>query len=330
MRRAAHTVLFGAIALAVVVAAASAAGATGPATLTNLTAWAAGGSRFAFVATVHGKTALWTQRFGAAAPTRLGPPACVKEEQIDALAPGPKGSWGCLEGAVGNTESYFSVGVVASTGVSRRVATAGGSTAAANDSIPVIVGDGSTLYYLHLTAGGITQLMRVSGTRALHVADIAAISNPQTAAIGGGHIAIADLSGTVVVVTARGATTSTIMAKAASVAVTGSRVVVRTRDRRLATYTFGGALVHSFPLGAGGWTAGLGAYGNTAVYLAANKALRAVDLATGRDRIVLRSGSGWFFNGLAMLPAGAVVPVTTQRGHAFSVTFRFVPMRALP
>jgi hypothetical protein len=80
-------------------ALASLAGAaSGPPALSGLGAWATAGSRLAFVATIGGRQGLWVERFGSSRPTRIGPAACAKEEQIDQLAAGPDGSWAAWSG----------------------------------------------------------------------------------------------------------------------------------------------------------------------------------------------------------------------------------------
>jgi hypothetical protein len=129
----------------------------------------------------------------------------------------------------------------------------------------------------------------------------------------------------VAVFTLRGRPLATITARAASVALTGNRVVVRSRDRRLRVYGLRGGLVHDWPLAARSWTAGLAAYGRYAVYLGANKAVHAVRLSDGRDRIVARAARGWFFGGLSLQAPGAIVPLTTQQG----TTLRLLPTRTL-
>jgi hypothetical protein len=307
--------------------------ASGPSpALTGLGAWATAGSRLAFVATVGGRQGLWAERFGSSRPTRIGPAVCVKQEQIDQLAAGPAGSWGCLERTVGNTESYYSVDVVSSSGVSRQVASAGGPTGAGKppvDSIPQLFGDGNFLGYLHVTADGVVQLMRIAGAQPRHVAALAGVSVPTAVAIAGRTIAVLQRAGSVSVFTTSGEPLATIPAKAASIALTVNRVVVRTTNRRLVVYGLRGGRVHSWPLGASTWSAGLGVYSGYAVYLGANKAVRAVRLSSGRDRIVARAGSGWYFNGLSLQAPGVVVPRTTKQGQNFLVTLRFLPITAL-
>jgi hypothetical protein len=155
--RRALLLLLAPVVLAAALASLAGAASGPPPALSGLGAWATAGSRLAFVATVGGRQGLWVQRFGSR-PTRIGPAACVKEEQIDQLAAGPDGSWGCLERTVGNTEAYYSVDVVSSSGVSRQVASAGGPTGEGKppvDSIPQIFGDGNFLGYLHVTADGV-------------------------------------------------------------------------------------------------------------------------------------------------------------------------------
>jgi hypothetical protein len=304
-----------------------------PPALSGLGAWAAAGSRLAFVATVGGRHGLWVERFGSGRPTRIGPAVCVKQEQIDQLAAGPVGSWSCLERTVGNTEAYYSVDVVSSSGVSRQVASAGGPTGEGKppvDSIPQLFGDGDFLGYLHVTAEGVVQLMRITaGARPRHIATLGGISVPTAVAIAGRTIAVLQHAGKVSVFTTAGEPLATIPAKAASLALTANRVVVRTTNRRLVVYGLRGGLVHSWPLGASTWTSGRGAYGGYAVYLGADKAVRAVRLSSGRDRIVTRAGSGWFFDGLSLQAPGVVVPRTTKQGKNFLVTMRFLPITAL-
>jgi hypothetical protein len=64
-----------------------------------------------------------------------------------------------------------------------------------------------------------------------------------------------------------------------------------------------------------------------AVYLGASKALHAVELANGKDRIVARAGQGWYRNGIDIQAPGVMAPLTTKSGDLFPVTFSFVPMR---
>jgi hypothetical protein len=325
--------LFAPVVLAATLASIAGAASGPPSALSGLGAWATAGSRLAFVATVGGRQGLWVERFGSGRPTRIGPAACAKEEQIDQLAAGPNGSWGCLERTVGNTEAYYSVDVISSSGVSRQVASAGGPTGEGKppvDSMPQLFGDGNFLGYLHVTADGVVQLMRITASaRPRHIATLAGVSVPTAVAIAGRTIAALQQAGNVSVFTTAGEPLATIPTRAASLALTANRVVVRTTNRRLVVYGPRGGLVHSWPLGAATWTAGLGAYGGYAVYLGANKAVRAVRLSTGRDRIVARASSGWFFNGLSLQAPGVVVPRTTQHGKNFLVTLRFLPITAL-
>jgi hypothetical protein len=124
--------LFAPVVLAATLASIAGAASGPPSALSGLGAWATAGSRLAFVATVGGRQGLWVERFGSGRPTRIGPAACAKEEQIDQLAAGPNGSWGCLERTVGNTEAYYSVDVISSSGVSRQVASAAARPARAS------------------------------------------------------------------------------------------------------------------------------------------------------------------------------------------------------
>lgn len=140
-----------------------------------------------------------------------------------------------------------------------------------------------------------------------------------------GNLAVREESGIVAVFTLAGRPLATIPARAASIALTGDRVVVRTRDRHLAVYGLRGGPVHDWRLAARTWTAGLAAFGRYALYLGANKAVRAVRLSNGRDVIVAGAGAGFFFGGVSLQASGAVVPLTTQRG----TTLRFLPTAAL-
>jgi hypothetical protein len=120
-----------------------------------------------------------------------------------------------------------------------------------------------------------------------------------------------------------------VAAKGVDVALSTQRVVVRTRDRRLVVYGLHGGLVHDWRLTATGFASHLATDGRYALYVGANRALHVLRLATGRDVIVSRSGNAFFFDGAAIGPAGAVVPLTTRHGSRFTVTLRFVPSAAL-
>jgi len=294
--------------------------ATAPVKLTNLTAWASAGSRLGFVATSAGgrRGYLWTQPYGSSAAPRLlrSTPPIVLEE-IDALAAGPNGTWAALERAVGNTSSSYRLDVISSRG---------GGAAVTRSSTPILLaGDGKFLGYLTVSAAGGVQLYRISGARGIRVASLAGVASPQDVAAANGYLAIRQANGTVVVLTDRGVKLATIPAKAASIALTANRLVVRTRTRRLVVYGLRGGLVHNWPLRAAGWTAGLAASGANAVYLGANKALRSVRLSNGSDRIVARAGTGFFFDGVALQAGGALAPLTSGR----TTTFRFVPSSTL-
>jgi len=307
-------------ALVAVLSAAVADAATAPPVkLTGLTTWASTGSRLGYVATSAGgrRGYLWTQTYGAGEPRPLRTTAPIDEEEIDALAPGPNGTWGALERSIGNSGSTYTLDVVSSRG--------GGAKVTTSAQPIILVGDGTFLGYVAVTSSGTVQLYRVAGARGIHVADLAGVTAPQDVAAANGHLAVRELDGSVVVLTDGGAQLATIPAKAASVALTANRVVVRTRDRRLVVYGLGGGLVHNWKLSAASWTAGLAAYGAYAVYLGANKALHAVRLSSGSDRIVARAGSGFFFNGVALQKAGALVPLSVGQ----TTTFRFVPTASL-
>ena len=309
-----RTALAVAIALLLIPVAVAGAATAAPAKLTGLTAWTSAGSRLGFVATSAGgrRGYLWTQRYGSSTPRLLRATPPIGLEEIDALAAGPNGTWAALERAVGNTSSSYRVDVVSSRG---------GGAAVTRSSTPILLaGDGAFLGYLTVTAAGV-QLYRISGARGLRVANLAGVSAPQEVAAANGHLAIRQVNGTVAVFTDGGTKLATIPAKAASVALTANRVVVRTRTKRLVVYGLRGGLVHNWPLRAASWTAGLAAYGGYAVYLGANKAIRKVRLSNGSDRIVARAGSGFFFGGVALQAAGALAPLTAGR----TTTFRFVP-----
>ncbi len=313
-----RTALTTALALLLVPAAVAGAATAAPVKLAGLTAWTSAGSRLGFVATSAGgrRGYLWTQRYGVAVPRLLRTTPPIGQEEIDALAAGPNGTWASLERSVGNTSSSYSVDVVSSRG---------GGAAVTRSSTPILlVGDGRFLGYLNVTAAGV-QLYRISGAHGIRVASLAGVSSPQDVAAANGHLAIRETNGNVIVFTDGGVKLATIPAKAASVALTANRVVVRTRTKRLVVYGLRGGLVHNWPLRAASWTAGLAAYGSYAVYLGANKALRAVRLTNGSDRIVARAGSGFFFGGVALQAAGALAPLTSGR----TTTFRFVPTALL-
>ena len=181
------------------------------------------------------------------------------------------------------------------------------------------------LGYLAVAPAGGVQLYRISGARGIRVADLPGVSAPQEVAAANGHLAIREVNGSVAVFTDGGVRLATIPGQAASIALTSNRVVVRTRDKRLVVYGLRGGLVHDWRHAAVSWTAGLAAYGSYAVYLGANKALHAVRLSNGSDRIVARAGSSFFFGGVALQAAGALVPLTAAQ----ATTFRFVPASSL-
>jgi hypothetical protein len=317
----------------IVASVAAAARAASPPVLTAFGPWAGVGSRIAFVGTVDGRSGLWTEGDGTDRPRRIGPAACVKQEEIDELAAGPRGTWACLERTVGNTESYYSVDVVSSTGASTQVAAAGGATGDGQlpvDSIPQVFGDGNFLGYLHLTVAGAVQLFQItSNGNRRQIADLPGVSAPQAVAVANGALAILQNDGSIAVFTTGGKPLATIGAHATSIAIAGTRIVARTRARRLAVYGLRGGLVHSWPLRAESWTAGLATDGRYAFYLGANKALHGIRLSNGNDRVVARAGSGWFFNGVALGPPGVVAPLTREHDKGFSVTLRLVPRSRL-
>lgn len=308
------------------------AGASSPPTLTLFGPWATAGSQLVFVANAQHKSALWSEKFGSSALKRIAPAYCAKGmEEADQLAVGPKGSTACLEATMGVSESFFKLAYVSSAGKVKQVATAGGPAMTGSpptDSIPIVFGDGSFLGYLHVTADGVVQLMRIGSTGSpSHVADLNGLSNPTAVSIDSGHIAVTQ-GGSVFVYATSGQQVSTFAAKAAavpSVAIRKDRVVVRTTDKRLVVYTLTGQQVHSYPLGATAHANGLATYGGYAVYLAAGKAVRAVKLTSGRDRIVARSGAGWFFNNVSIQSPGVVAPLTSP-GSSVPVKLLFIPM----
>jgi hypothetical protein len=308
---------------------------TAPA-LSGFGAWSASGSRLAFVASAARGTRgyLWVERFGSGRPVLLRGRPPVGQQEIDQLAPGPNGTWASLERTVGNSESYYAVDLISSRGGGTQVASAGGPAGAGGggpvSSIPQVLGDGTFLGYLYVTPGGLVQLYRITPTgRARHVADLDGVTGVEDAAVANGTLAVREANGDVAVFTLAGEKLATIEASAASLALTANRVVVRTHDRRLGVYGVHGGLVHDWQLHAAGFAGGLAAYGGYAVYLGGNKALHAVRLATGTDRVVARAGAGWFWNGAALQAPGVVVPLTTRQGTAFPVVLRFVRAAAL-
>jgi hypothetical protein len=310
----------------------------------DLGAWATAGSRLAFSGIVNHRDGLWVQTVGSTQP-RLLTSRCGEGNAASQLAAGPNGSWACLTAVVGNTEAFYAVDLVLANGSVRHVASAGGLTdtngtsGPAIDSIPQIFGDGSFLGYLHVTPAGVVQLLRITSTgHATRVGNLPGVSSVATAstqdstpavAVSSGTVALLQVNGTVSVFTTAGAPLATIPAHAAAVAVTGDRVVVRTRTRRLVVYGLHGGLVHSWPVGATSFTNGLAAYDGYAAYIGADKALRVVKLATGKDRIVARSGTGWFWNGVSLQAPGVVAPLTAQHGKSFVETMQFVPTATL-
>ena len=293
--------------------------------LGDLQVWAAAGSRVAFESDKVGgrRGLLWVERFGSQRPTVLRSHSLAGMGEIDQLAAGPSGSWGCLERGVGNTESYYAVDLVTKHGKAKQVATAGGHTGNQGgppvSSIPFLVGDGSFLGYLYVTAAGDVQLHQITpnGQHKL-VAHLAGVTTPEQAVLANGRLAVREPDGSVKLFTTGGRPLATIPAQAYQVALTASRVVVTSRTNQLVDYTVQGKLVHTWPLGHR--QTALAAYGRYAVY-SDNHTVHAVRLTNGAERIVSRGGNGWFFTGLSLQAPGAVVPHTTQQ---FQVTLRFI------
>jgi hypothetical protein len=302
--------------------AAPAADASAPPSLAGFTAWASAGPRLAFVATSAGgrKGYLWVKRVDGSAPALLRATPPVGEEEVDRLAAGPKGSWAAAEIVHG---AYTRLDVVSSRG--------GGATVATSGSVRAVVGDGVFLGYLSATPAGAVRLFRISGAHSSPVATLPGLTpgDVRQAVVSGGSLAVLEPGGAFDVYSLAGARLAHVEANAAEIALTAQRVVVRTRDRRLGVYGLRGGLVHNWGLAAAGFTNGLASDGRYALYVGANRALHVVRLAGGRDAVVARSGSGFFFDGAALGPAGAVVPLTTQHGSRVTVTLRFVPLAAL-
>ena len=304
-----------------------------PPTLSDLQVWATAGSRVGFEAEKVGnrRGLLWVDRFGAQRPRPLRTHAPAHMAEIDQVAAGPNGSWGCLERGVGNTESYYVVDLVTKHGKATRIDTAGGPTGTEGgppvSSIPSLVGDGSFLGYLYVKPAGGVILYQITSTghRKL-IAHLAGASAPAQAVIANGHLALREFDGSIAVFTTKGRPLATIPAKADQVALTASRVVVHTTNHQLAVYNLQGSLVHAWPL-AHHLTA-LAAYGRYAAFTD-DHTVRAIRLSNGTDRIISRAGNGWFFTGLSLEAPGAVVPHTTRQAGTFRVTLRFLPMAKL-
>jgi hypothetical protein len=321
---------------------------SGPPLLSELGPWATAGARVAFYGTINNRQGLWVDAFGSNQPRWLVTAGCGEGSEPSELAAGPNGSWACLTAIVSNSDAFYAVDLVLANGSVRHVATAGGptgqnGTAAQRqsvDSIPQLFGDGNFLGYLHVTPTGVVQLYQITATgHGKRLANLVGVSGVPTAttqtptpavAVANSTVAILRVNGSVAVFATTGAPLAMIPAQAASIALISNRVVVRTVTRRLVVYGLHGGLVHSWPLGATSFTNGLAAYDGYAVYIGANKAVRAVKLTTGTDRIIARAGTGWFWGGASLQSPGVVAPLTSQHGqHAFPVTLRFIPMAAL-
>jgi len=319
--------------------------ALAPPSLTIFGPWVTTGSQVKFVATVRKQAALWTEKFGSNMPKRIALADCGGLGELDQLAVGPKGSVACLDAAPGIDVVYYSLGFVSSTGAVKRVASAGGGTGPV-DSIPFVFGDSTFLGYLHITADGVVQLMRITSSGdAQHVADLAGISNPLTVAIDSGRIVISDLApslgvsghgytnlGHVYTVAGRHISTFDLAKIAAgapigtgplSVTIRKNRIVVL-NGKRLSVYTLHGQRVHSYPINPRGarWPA---TYYGYVVYIRAGKAVHALKLSSGKDRIVARAGKGWFDNRLSLQAPGAVAPLALP-GDTRHTKLVFIPM----
>ena len=321
--------------LVLAIPAAGAVASTGAlsAKLSDLQVWATAGSRVGFEAEkVSGRRGLlWTESFGSQRPRLLRARGLAHMGEIDQIAAGPNGSWGCLERGVGNTESYYVVDLVTKHGKAMQIDTAGGPTGNEGgppvSSIPFLVGDGSFLGYLYVKPAGDVILYQITptGHRKL-IAHLVGASAPAQAVIANGHLAILEGDGSIAVFTTNGRPLATIPTKANQVALTASRVVIHTTDHQLAVYNLQGSLMHAWPLSH--HVTALAAYGRYAVYTD-DHTVRATRLSDGTDRIVSRAGNGWFFTGLSLQAPGAIVPRTTKQGGTFSVTLRFLPTAKL-
>jgi hypothetical protein len=301
--------------------------------LSDFQVWATAGSRVAFESERVGgrRGLLWVDDFGSNRPRLLRAHAPPHMGEIDQLAAGPNGSWGCLERGVGNTESYYAVDLVTRHGKAEEVATAGGPTGNQGgppvSSIPFLVGDGSFLGYLYVTPAGKVILYQITASgHHKRIADLVGLSAPGQAAIANGHLAIRELDGSVAIFTTKGQPLATIAAHASQVALTANRVVVVTTGHQLVVYSLQGNLMHTWPLGH--HLTALAAYGRYLAYTD-DHTVRAIRLSNGIDRVISRAGKGWFFTGLSLQAPGAIAPHTTDHAGTFRVTLRFLPTAKL-
>jgi hypothetical protein len=302
-------------------------------TLSDFQVWATAGSRVAFESERVGgrRGLLWVDDFGSSRPRLLRAQSPPHMGEIDQLAAGPNGSWGCLERGVSNSESYYAVDLVTRQGKAKEVATAGGPTGNEGgppvSAIPFLVGDGSFLGYLYVTPAGSVILYQITASgHHKRIADLVGASAPGQAAIANGHLAILELDGSVAIFTTKGQPLATIAAKASQVALTANRAVVVNKNHQLAVYSLQGSLVHTWPLGH--HLTALAAYGRNAVYTD-DHTVRAIRLSSGTDRVISRAGNGWFYTGLSLQAPGAIAPHTTKHAGTFDVTLRFLPTAKL-
>ncbi len=336
------------LALTILVAPLLGAASAKPPTVIGSMYWATAGSRVVFDGAIGNRTALWSEKLGSNKPKRIASGDCSGGGELpNKLAVGPRGSVGCLDIGVGNTSYTFNLGMVTAEGVNERLASVNvaideNGRVSSPESIPAIFGDGKFLGYLYVTADGVVRLMQIKpngGTR--HVADLNELSVPgqdpgSIVSVDSGRITVRK-GGDVHVYTTAGKRVAAFSAKAAdslnpTVAIRKNRIVVLTNKKRIAVYTLHGRLIHSYP--ARGLHPGfIATYGGYVVYIESradsapvHSLVHALKLATGADRVIARSGKGWFWSGVSIQAPGVVVPVTTKKGKQFPVTFRFVPM----
>ncbi len=308
-----------------------------PPPMTWIGPWTAMGSQVTFVATIRKQEELWTEKFGSNRPRQIAPAGCGMGE-VDQLAVGPKGSVGCLAASESNSESDYALNFLSSSGTIKHVASAGGDTGLEGgppvDSIPFVFGDSSFLGYLHVTADGLVQLMRITSSGdARHVADLTDVSEPKAVALDSGHLVVSDgASAYVYTVAGQHLSTFDISTLVAGtpfglplLTIRKDRVVV-IYGKRLSVFTLQGKLVHSYAVNPKDacWPA---TYFGYVVYIRNENAVHALKLSSGKVRIIARAGGkGWFGNGLSMQAPGVVVPRTVQRGKQYPMKLVFIPM----
>jgi hypothetical protein len=324
-------------------------GSAGPKpVITSINALAGTGSQVAFEGTMGpketplielGTEGLWSQRFGSKKLKLLASAAALGFCSSDAswvilsIAPGPKGSVGCLAVSGGISETDVAVVFVDASGTTRNVASASYSGGAEDSTpgirpglVPAIFGDGHFLGYLEIEPGGVVSLFKITSSgKSEYVADLPGLSScgDQSntcgdAGVDSGNIFVRKSGDSKVrIFTTAGEPVASFDINVSprfpgAIAIRKNRIVALTANGKLAVYTLHGALVHSYSVRSG-W-GDISTYYGFVAYLGTGRSVRVLKLSTGKSRkiVALPSHSYGFTRGRTfnLQQSGLVVALT--------------------